>query len=133
MKNIITIIVLVFTFTFTTQAQKKGGKGNVERMIKKMSKELNLTEAQQSKIKPLLVAQFAKRKAMNEKRKAMKDAGQKPSKQERMKMKKDKMAAEIALNTKMASILDKEQFAKFEAIAKEKKGKMKEKGKRKKQ
>ena len=135
MKNIVTIIVLVFAFTFTAQAQKKGGKGNVERMIKKMSKELNLTEAQQSKIKPLLVAQFAERKAMNEKRKAMKDAGQKPSKQERMKMKKDKMAAEIALNTKMASILDKEQFAKFEAIAKEKKakGKMKEKGKRKKQ
>ena len=79
MKNLVTIIVLVFAFTFTAQAQKKrGGKPSAEKMLTKMTKELNLTEAQQSKIKPLLEAQIADRKAMNEKRKANKESGQKP-------------------------------------------------------
>lgn len=127
MKNIVTMLVLVFAFTLTTQAQKKGGKPSVDKMLKKMTKDLNLTDAQQSKIKPLLVAQIADRKALNEKRKAMKDAGKKPSKQERMQMRKDRVAAETAMNTKMASILDKEQFAKFEALAKERKEKAKKK------
>lgn len=127
MKKIVTIIVLVFAFTLTASAQKKGGKSSPEKMIKMMTKNLNLTEAQQSKIKPLLAEQMAERKAMSEKRKAMKDSGEKPSKEARKKMRTDRVAKEAAMNKKLAAILNPEQLAKYEAMAKERKDKMKKK------
>ena len=134
MKNIIAIVVLVFAFTFTAQAQKKrGGKPSAEKMLNKMTKDLNLTEDQQSKIKPLLEAQIADRMAMNEKRKASKDSGQKPSKEERKQQREVRMEKEAAFNTEMASILDKEQLVKFEEITKERKEKSKDRGKNKRQ
>lgn len=132
MRNIITILVLVFAFTLNTQAQKKGGKASVEKMLQKMTKSLNLTEAQQSKIKPLLVAQLAERKAMNEKRKALKESGQKPSKEVRQKLRSERLANETEMNTKMAAILDAEQLVKFKSIAKKRKEKAKEKMKNRK-
>jgi Spy/CpxP family protein refolding chaperone len=133
MKKIVTIIFLVFAFTFTAQAQKRGGKPSAEKMLTKMTKELNLTETQQSKIKPLLEAQIADRMAMNEKRKASKDSGQKPSKEERKQQREVRMEKEAAFNTEMASILDKEQLVKFEEITKERKEKSKDRGKNKRQ
>ncbi|KGL61856.1 Spy/CpxP family protein refolding chaperone [Polaribacter sp. Hel1_85] len=133
MKNILTILVLVFTFTFTAQAQKKKGKPSVEKILKKMTKDLNLTETQQSKIKPLLAEQFADRKAMGEKRKAAKESGQKPSKEERKQLRKDRLAKETDMNTKMAAILDADQLVKFETMAKERKEKAKNRIKKKKQ
>ena len=134
MKNIIAIVVLVFTFTFTAQAQKKrGGKPSAEKMLNKMTKDLNLTEDQQSKIKPLLEAQIADRMAMNENRKASRESGEKPSKEERMQQREDRMEKETAFNIEMANILNDEQFAKFEEMAKVRKEKGKDKMKKKKQ
>lgn len=133
MKKIATIIILIFAFTFTAQAQKRGGKPSAEKMLTKMTKDLNLTEAQQSKIKPLLDAQIADRKAMNEKRKASKDSGQKPSKEERTQLREDRMKKEAAFNKEMASILNEEQLVKFEEIAKERKERGKDRMKKKKQ
>lgn len=127
MKKIATIIVLVFAYTLTTQAQKKGRKPSVEQMLKKITKELDLTSAQQNKIKPLLKAQLADRKAMNEKRKAMRESGEKPTKQMRIQLRKDRLKKETEMHTQMANILDKEQFAKFEALAKAKKENAKKK------
>ncbi|WP_158839014.1 hypothetical protein [Polaribacter sp. L3A8] len=132
MKKIVTILVLVFAFTFTAQAQKKGGKPSAEKMLKKMTKDLNLTEAQQSKIKPFLADQLAEREAAMVKRKAIKESGQKPSKEERQLDRKDRIAKETAFNTEMAKILNKEQLEKFEALAKERKENAKNKGKKKK-
>ena len=127
MKKIISILVLVIAFTFTAQAQKKGGKPKAEKMLKKLTADLNLTQDQQNKIKPLLVAQIADRKLMSENRKAMKASGEKPSKKERKKMRAEREAKETAMNSEMANILNKEQFAKFELMAKEKKDKAKKK------
>jgi uncharacterized membrane protein len=121
MKKIVTILVLVFAFTFTTQAQKRRGKPSAEKMLTKMTKDLNLTEAQQSKIKPLLEEQFAERALMNEQRKAIKESGQKPSKEEHKLQRDNRTAKETALNTKFANILDTEQLAKYKAMAKENK------------
>ncbi|ARV16266.1 Spy/CpxP family protein refolding chaperone [Polaribacter sp. SA4-12] len=133
MKNILTIVVLVFAFTFTAQAQKRGGKPSAEKMLTKMTKELNLTEAQQSKIKPLLYAQIADRMAMNDNRKASRESGKKPSKEERTQLREDRMEKEAAFNTEIASILNEEQLVKFEKIAKERKEKGKDRMKMKKQ
>lgn len=133
MKKIASIILLVFAFTLTAQTQKKGGKQNAGKMLKKLSSDLNLTDAQQAKIKPLLAAQFAERKAMNDKRKALKESGEKPSKADRKKMMEERKAKATAFNSKLATILDKEQLAKFKEIQKNRKGKGKKKGKKKKE
>ncbi|QXP64408.1 Spy/CpxP family protein refolding chaperone [Polaribacter sp. HaHaR_3_91] len=132
MKNIVTILVLVIAFTFTAQAQKKGGKPSTEKMLKKMTIDLNLTADQQNEIKPLLEEQMADRQASMEKRKALQDSGEKPSKEERQQLNAERKEKAAAFNTKMESILDKEQFAKFEAMANEKKGNTEKKGKKKK-
>jgi hypothetical protein len=130
MKKIATILVLVFAFTLTAQAQKKGGKNKAEKMLKKMTADLSLTEEQQNKIKPLLVAQIADRKLMSENRKARKESGKKPSKKERKKMRKERMEKETAMNSEMENILNDTQFAKFEMMAKERKDKAKNKRKK---
>lgn len=118
MKNLARILILVFAFTLTTQAQEKN---YADKMLKKLTKDLNLTEAQQSEIKPLLEAQIAKRKEMKEKI----DSGERPSKEMRKKMRADREANQTAMNTKMASILDEEQYAKYEAMLKDLKQKVK--------
>lgn len=130
MKKLIPILLLVFAFTLNTQSQRKERKVSVDKMLKKMTKDLNLTEAQQSKIKPLLEAQIADRKALNKKRKAIKEAGEKPSREERMKMRKERMKSETAMNTKMATILDKDQLVKFKELAKKRKQKTKDRMKK---
>lgn len=129
MKKIVTILVLVFAFTLTTQAQKKGGKNKAEKILKKMTADLDLTDEQQTAIKPLLISQIADRKVMNEKRKAMKASGEKPSKEDRKKMRGERVAKETAMSSKMSQILNKDQFEKFEMMAKERKEKAKQKKK----
>ena len=123
MKKIISIFILVFAFTFAAQAQKKGSKFQAERMLKKLTKDLNLTEVQQEQIKPLLVAQIADRKLLSKKRKAMKESGEKPSREDRKKMREEREAKQTAMNSKMATILTEEQFEKFKVIAEEQKNK----------
>ena len=123
MKKIITVLVLTIAFSFTTQAQKKGGKNPVERMLKKMTTDLSLTDAQQKEIEPLLIAQMEDRKQLAENREALKNSGSKPTKEARNKMKEDRETKETAMNTKMSQILDKEQFEKFQKMAKERKEK----------
>jgi len=135
MKKLATILVLVLAFTFTTQAQKRGGQqrgGEVstEKMLEKMTTDLNLTEDQQNEIKPLLDEQVAERKAAMEARKASQDSGARPSKEERQQLNAERKEKAAAFNTKMASILDKEQLAKFEAMANEKKGNTENRGRK---
>lgn len=123
MKKIITILVLVFAFTVTVQAQKKEGKAPVEKMLAKLTTDLDLTDAQQKDIKPLLEAQMAERKIMADKRKALQESGEKPTKEERTKMQEARAASEAAMDAKMESILDATQLEKYklqkEAMKKE--------------
>ncbi|TXD53213.1 MULTISPECIES: hypothetical protein [unclassified Polaribacter] len=121
MKKTVSILFLVFAFTFAAQAQKEGIKLKAEQLLKEMTTALSLTEEQQYKIKPLLMAQVIDRKQVSEKKKELKESGKKASVAALKKMKEEKIAKKIAMNSKMATILNKEQFAKFEMIAKEKK------------
>ena len=123
MKKIITVLVLTITFSFTSQAQKKGGKNPVDRILKKMTTDLNLSDAQQKEIEPLLIAQMDDRKQLAENREAIKNSGIKPTKEARSKMREENETKEAAMNTKMSQILDKEQFEKFQKMAKERKEK----------
>tara|TARA_R110002072_G_C7876146_1_gene527624 strand:- start:643 stop:1044 length:402 start_codon:yes stop_codon:yes gene_type:complete len=121
MKKIITVLILTLAFSITTQAQKKGDKNPVDKMLKKMTTDLSLTESQQKEIKPLLIAQMEDRKMMKQKREELQNSGEKPTKAERTKMKEERETKEAAMNTKMSQILDKEQFEKFQQMAAERK------------
>lgn len=118
MKKIVTILILVFAITLTTQAQKNTGKNPVDRMLKKMTKNLDLSEAQQNEIKPLLETQFAERKAM-------KNNTEKPTKEIRKKRREDRLISKTAFDTKMSNILTEDQYAKYEALENERKEKAK--------
>lgn len=129
MRKIISIIILVLAVTFSAQAQKKGKTisidKKVERALKKLSTDLELSKVQQEQIKPLLAAQMADRNKIAAKRKAFKDANKKPSKEERKMMRMQMKENEEAMHTKLKSILSENQFAAFEKIQEERKAKMK--------
>jgi hypothetical protein len=118
MKKIIPILILVFAFTFTAEAQKKEGKPSAEKRLTQMTEDLGLTLEQQNKIKPLLVTEIADKQAMMVKRKELKDAGEKLSKKDAKKMKKEKTEKQLVLTSQMKSILTEEQFIKFEEASK---------------
>jgi protein CpxP len=128
MKKIASILILVFAFIVTVQAQKKGkhnergSKLTVEQYsnlaIKKMTLALDLSEKQQSQIKPLINAQAASRKAAMESRKENRSKKQRPTGDEIYEMKSKQLDHKIAFKNKMKDILDKEQFEKFEKMKK---------------
>lgn len=138
MKKIASLLVLVFCFTLTTNAQKKrrekGPQLSIEQRtdleVKKMTLALDLSEKQQNEIAPLLKAQAAERKAAMEKRKEMRKNEEKPSADEIYAMKSKHLDNKIAFKEKMKEILNKEQFEKFEKMAKRKMAKGKEMKKR---
>jgi len=83
---------------------------------KKMTLALDLTEAQQKKIEKLNLENAKDRKAKMEARQAkMKDSkGEKPSKEERLKMMNERLDKQIEMKQKMKKILDDEQLEKWE-------------------
>jgi Spy/CpxP family protein refolding chaperone len=92
--------------------EKMSPAERVEKGLKRMTKQLNLTEAQQKEMKILMAEQEAKRA----------DANFKPSKEDRLAMKE-----------KISKILTPEQNATWDKIQEEKKEKMKDKIKEKKE
>lgn len=138
MKNLATLLVLVFAFTLTTNAQKKRKekrpKLTVEQhtdlALKKMTLALDLSEKQQNQIEPLVKAQATKRKAMMEKRMEMRKNNTKPTADEIYKMQAERLDDQIAMKNRMKNILNKEQFEKFEKMARARKMKGKQKMKK---
>jgi Spy/CpxP family protein refolding chaperone len=123
MKKLILATLLVVGMSTFAQVEnkKKEGKEPMEKMspaervekgLKRMTKQLNLTEAQQKEMKILMAEQEAKRA----------DANFKPSKEDRLAMKE-----------KISKILTPEQNATWDKIQEEKKEKMKDKIKEKKE
>jgi protein CpxP len=123
MKKLIVATLLVVGMSTFAQVEnkKKEGKEPMEKMspaervekgLKRMTKQLNLTEAQQKEMKILMAEQEAKRA----------DADFKPSKEDRLAMKE-----------KISKILTPEQNATWDKIQEEKKEKMKDKIKEKKE
>ena len=123
MKKLIVATLLVVGMSTFAQVEnkKKESKEPMEKMspaervekgLKRMTKQLNLTEAQQKEMKILMAEQEAKRA----------DANFKPSKEDRLAMKE-----------KISKILTPEQNAAWDKIQEEKKEKMKDKIKEKKE
>jgi hypothetical protein len=117
---------LVFAFTLTTQAQKKRTHERVKLSIeqqtnlavKKMTLDLDLSKKQQNDISPLISAQIAERKNVMEKRKTARKENKKPTADQIYAMKSKMLDNKIAMKKKMKTLLNKEQFAKFETTQK---------------
>lgn len=126
MKKLASILVLVFAFTLTTQAQKKRKRVQKDPMtveqqatlaVKKMTLALELSDAQQRKIKPLITAQITDRRAQFEQMKKLKESKKKPTADERFKYQNERLDKQIAFQKEMKSILNKEQYEKFEKMS----------------
>jgi len=136
MKKVIGILIFVLCFSFSAMAQKEKRERmsiaqQTELAVKKMTLKLDLTPAQQSRIKPLLAKQMEERQAIRAKRKALKEKGQKPTADERYAMMSAKLDKQIAFKADMKRILDEKQYERFEKMANRKMHKMKRKRKRK--
>lgn len=83
---------------------------------KKMTLHLDLTSAQQEKVKAIVLEESQMRKAKMLEMKSKKDAGtlQKPSKEQRLEMMNERLDKQIAMKAKMKDILNEEQYARWE-------------------
>ena len=140
MKKLLTVLVLAVGFTVTTQAQQ-GDKGKREQLtveqqtelrLKKMTLKLDLTDAQQKQIKPLIAKQIAERQEMRAKGKATKVSDSKPTTEERYAMKNKMLDKQIAYKAEMKRILNEQQYERFEKMAARKMNRHKKKGEHKK-
>lgn len=138
MKKLVLIALALITLQATAQErkdrQKMDKKERAERMskytpeeiaeiqTKQMTLQLDLSEAQQKQIMAINVENAKSRKAMMEKRKEAMDNGERkePTKEERLQMKNAMLDRQIAIKKQMKDILNKEQYEKWEAMAKEK-------------
>lgn len=136
MKKAIAIVFISLGFLANAQEKKeralKMADYTPEEMAqiqtKQMTLELDLTEAQQKQIQQINLEKAKEHKAKYETRKSASIASQKekPTKDERLKMKNDHLDSQIEMKKKMKSILNEEQFKKWEIISKEKREKHKE-------
>ena len=128
MKKVTSILILVFAVSFTMQAQKKrekkGPKMSTEQQavlkVKKMTLALDLNTQQQREITPLISQQIEAKKNTFKVRESQK----KPTGDEVFAMQNKRLDAQIMMKNKMKKILNKEQFEKFEKMAKKKRHKV---------
>lgn len=140
MKKLLTILILAVGFTVTTQAQKKdkskheelSTEQKTELAVKKMTLQLDLTEAQQRQIKPLIAKQVAEKQKMWAKRKTMKQSGKKATADERYAMKSKMLDKQIAHKAEMKRILNEQQYERYEKMTARKMKRHKKKGTHKK-
>ncbi len=123
-KLIVAFAIFVSTLSFAQPGNGKREKGtpeqNVERHLKEMTADLNLTEKQQSEIKSILLEQSKKREAKRTEMKSAKEKGEKPSDEQKAEMKKEMIDNQLEIKTKLKKILSEEQLKKLKEVRKEK-------------
>jgi len=123
MKKLLIIALALVTIQVSAQEKRgeKGRKANLapeemaQLQTKQMTLDLDLTEAQQKEVGVINLENAIAKKAQMEARKSKKDSEEKPSKEERLQMKNDRLDAQIATKKKMKSVLNAEQYAKWES------------------
>jgi len=95
---------------------------------KKLTLALDLTTKQQAQVKEIMLEEATARQEKMAEREKMKndENAKKPSKEERVKMMNARLDSQIAMKQKMKTILDADQYEKWEGMQ----GKRGEKGKR---
>jgi periplasmic protein CpxP/Spy len=133
MKKVFLALLLVISVATFAQEKKRDGKEKqspdqqVEFILKKMTEELGLSEKQQNEIKPILIEQSKNREEKRAKFRANREKGVKPTDEEIAEMKKSRADEELAMKTKLKTILTEEQYKKWSERSKEIRNKMKDK------
>lgn len=91
-------------------------------MLKKMTLELDLNDAQQKEFKTIIADKMAKMEAHKTAMKARKEKGVKPTNDERFEMANKKLDDQIATKKRMEKILNPKQFEKWTALKESHKG-----------
>ena len=120
------IVIAIALFTLQINAQERGEK-RVDRpdftpeemaqlQTKKMTLDLDLTEAQQREVAKINLENAKARKAKMEAFKGKKEKmkGERPSKEELLNMKNEMLDAQIANKQKMKRVLNEKQLEKWE-------------------
>lgn len=130
MKKLTSVFLLILAFTLTANSQPKREKNSKENLepeqaailaIKKMTLHLDLSEAQQNKIKPLIKAQMESRSERMKNMREKREKNRKLTKDERFKLANTTLDEQIDFQKKMKSILNPEQFEKFKEAQSRKK------------
>jgi protein CpxP len=135
MKKLLVIAIALCTLTSVAQQERRNGKhqprevgGRLDNVSpeeraklqsKQMTLKLDLTNQQQEKIESVLLANYKEGKSKMDAHKA---SGTKPTKEERTQLRLDRVDAQIALKREMKSILNAEQYKKFEQGMKHRQG-----------
>lgn len=106
------------------QREKLTPEQRNEKQLKKLTSELSLDANQQAQVKQLLADRSVKAEKLKEARQAKKDSNVKPTAEEKEALKKQ-MTDEVAANdAKMKSILNADQYTKWKKLQEERKDKM---------
>lgn len=122
------ILIAVMAIGFTATAQKRGNKEGekltpeqrVSLQVKKLTLALSLNENQQVEVTKLLKEKSKDRQSKMEKHKAMKESGERLTKEQRFAMREQRLDEQIEMKNAMKQILTPEQFEKFEEIGERK-------------
>lgn len=122
MKKIFLLSIMLFSVLFVNAQKAKTTAGErAQNKVDRMTKQLDLTETQQSQLYDIYAAEFAKTK--------VKKKGKDMSAEELKAFKAERKAAKADFQNQVTSVLNDEQLTKYETMGKQKskkgKGKMK--------
>ena len=125
MKKVMILAVLLVGISSIAQTKRENGKRQqLEQMtpeqkqelqLKKLTLDLDLSNAQQKEVQVVLSEQHKKREMAMAQRKANQAEAKKPTADERFAMKNKMLDEQIELKARMKKILSNEQFNKWEA------------------
>lgn len=126
MKKLIVLALLVVGTTIIAQERSRKHQGNEmeqftleqksQLMLKKMTLELDLNEAQQKEMSVMISDKIAKMESHKEAMKAHREKGVKPTNDERFAMQMKMLDEQIATKKRMEKILNAKQFEKWSSL-----------------
>lgn len=137
MKKLVLMALLVVGITTFAQEKREERKEKLtpeqraDFQVKKMTKDLNLTDKQAEQVKVLVAKEVEKREAKRAEMEAKRAEQTKPSKEEMEARKTEMKASQEAMKAEMKKILTADQYKKWEQKLEERKDKMVERMKEK--
>ena len=126
MKKLIVIALLIIGTTIVAQERNKRHQGDKmeqftpeqqsQLMLKKMTLELDLNEAQQKEMSAIISDKIAKKEAHKAEMEVRKGKGVRPTNDERFAMKMKMLDEQIASKKRMEKILNAKQFEKWTSL-----------------
>ncbi|WP_330443507.1 hypothetical protein [Flavobacterium sp. C4GT6] len=98
------------------EREKLTAEQRTELQVKKMTLELDLTDKQKADIQKLVLNRNKNAETEMAKRKADREAGKVPTKDERFAMQSKKLDEQIAMKAEMKKVLNDEQFEKWQKM-----------------